>query len=105
MNREQLAATLLDAVSNADTAAFDRDCENIVFLLREKKLLDENCQDPDYIMYLEQKQEKSKHPQKKNYYLYLFCIVLCANGQVEKVERLLPFLRDDALLGVYKSDF
>ena len=77
----------------------------IVFLLREKKLLDENCQDPDYIMYLELKQEKSKHPQKKNYYLYLFCIVLCANGQFEKVERLLPFLRDDALLGVYKSDF
>lgn len=77
----------------------------IVFLIREKKLLDENCQDPDYIMYLEQKQEKSKHPQKKNYYLYLFCIVLCANGQVEKAERLLPFLRDDALLGVYKSDF
>ena len=77
----------------------------IVFLLREKKLLDENCQDPDYIMYLEQRQKMAKHPQKKNYYLYLFCIVLCVSGQVEKVERLLPFLRDDALLGVYKSDF
>ena len=35
MNREQLATTLLGAVSHADTAAFERDCENIVFLLRE----------------------------------------------------------------------
>lgn len=35
MNRNELAATLLGAVLDADTAAFDRDCENIVFLLRE----------------------------------------------------------------------
>ena len=77
----------------------------IVFLLREKKSFEANFQSVEYMANLEQKQKKAKHPQKKNYYLYLICLVLSATEQFEKAERLLPFLRDDALLGVYKKDF
>ena len=77
----------------------------LVFLLREKKGFEANFQSAEYIARLEQKQKKAKHPQKKNYYLYLICLALFATEQIEKAKRLLPFLHDDALLGVYKIDF
>ena len=77
----------------------------ILFLFREKKHFDENAHTSEYVSILEEKQKKAKHPQKKNYYLYLLCICFSAHGQTEKAERLLPFLRDDRLLGVYKKDF
>ena len=77
----------------------------IVFLCREKKHFDAYAHTSEYVRLLEEKQQKAKHPQKKNSYLYLLCICFAAHGQTEKAERLLPFLRDDHLLGVYKKDF
>ena len=77
----------------------------IFFLLREKKRFEGQNQSEEYIAYLEGKQKKAKHPQKKNYYLYLVCVALSAAEQKEKVQRLLPFLRNDPLLGVFQSDF
>lgn len=77
----------------------------LVFIRREKKRFETDFQTEEYIVFLVQKQKRAKHPQKKNYYLYLICLALTADGQTEKMRRLLPFLKNDPLLGVLKSDF
>ncbi len=76
----------------------------IFFLLAEKKRFEGRGQTDEYIAYLEKKQKKAKHPQKKNYYLYLICLALFDAGQGEKAGRLLPFLHGDPLLGLSKKE-
>lgn len=75
------------------------------FLIREKKHFEENFSREEYLFTLHEKQKKAKHFQKKNYYLYLICLALFTSEQKEKANRLLPFLKNDPMLGVFKSDF
>lgn len=76
----------------------------ILFLIAEKKRFEKSDQIEEYIALLEKKQKKAKHPQKKNYYLFLICLALSDAGQGEKAERLHPFLHSDPLLGVSKKE-
>ena len=72
----------------------------ILFLFREKKIFEDEFDQKEYLARLELKQKKERHPQKKNYYLYLICLVFSATNQKEKAQRLVPFLKKDPLLGV-----
>ncbi len=76
----------------------------ILFVFCEKKRF-ESASLAEHVLFLEQKQKKARHLQKKNYYLYLVCLALCANGEKEKALRLAPFLKNDPILGISKTDF
>ncbi|MBQ3075201.1 MAG: hypothetical protein IJC26_03950 [Clostridia bacterium] len=71
----------------------------LFFFFREKKRYEAASDVKAYVALLKQKQKKAKHPQKKNYYLYLVCLSLCKE-ESERAHRLLPFLKKDPILGV-----
>ena len=75
----------------------------LLFLRREKRLFSSADGEKARITRLEEKHKKTKHPQKKNYYLYLVCLSYSLSDQAEKVQRLKAFLRNDFLLGIDKS--
>jgi len=72
----------------------------ILFFRRERLRFESATDAKAYVSFLEEKQKKVKHPQKKNYYLYLLCLVWLKCDQKEKAFRLAPFLKKDSLLGV-----
>lgn len=74
-----------------------------LFLRREKSLFSSADGEKARITRLEEKHKKAKHPQKKNYYLYLVCLSYSLSDQAEKAQRLKAFLRNDFLLGIDKS--
>ena len=75
----------------------------LLFIRREKKWFETATDWKACISELENKQKKAKHPQKKNYYLYLICSVWILQGEREKALRLFPFLRNDPLMGIFKN--
>lgn len=75
----------------------------LLFIRREKKRLETACDWKACISELENKQKNAKHPQKKNYYLYLICFLWILHGEREKALRLFPFLWNDPLLGIHKN--
>lgn len=72
----------------------------MLFLRREQKRFSSFTDPKTQFDELEKKQKKTGHPQKKNYYLYLICMLWIAQDQRDRAQRLLPFLRKDALLGI-----
>ncbi len=75
----------------------------ILFFYREKNRFLKRKEVVEYRTFLENKQKKTKHFQKKNFYLYLFILLLWEEGEKEKGEGLLPFLKNDLLLGIRKK--
>ena len=75
----------------------------LLFIRREKKRLETATDWKKCVFELENKQKRTKHPQKKNYYLYLICSLWILHGEREKALRLCPFLRNDPLLGICKN--
>ena len=75
----------------------------ILFWRREKKRFDGATDYKEYVALLEAKQKKTKHPQKKNFFLYLICLAWIREGEKGKASRLVPFLKKDSLLGVSES--
>ncbi len=74
------------------------------FLRFEKKRFESVSDRKKYVLELEEKQKKSKHPQKRNFYLYLICLSWTMDGERERALRLLPFLKNDFLLGIDKNN-
>lgn len=79
--------------------------ELLLFFFRERKRYGQQRGEECYLRDLEEKHKKTKHPQKKNFYLYLICLALSSSDEEKKANRLLPFLKNDPLLGVKKDSF
>ena len=65
--------------------------------------LREEGDDAEYRLRLEKKHKKAKHPQKKNFLLYLICLSYRRQGEEKKAKELSLFLKNDFLLGVKKE--
>ncbi|MBR2615894.1 MAG: hypothetical protein IKC69_04380 [Clostridia bacterium] len=74
-----------------------------LFYLRYQRLLCREKMDKVLLKRLEARHKKTKHPIKKNLFLYWSILVLLELGEGEKATGLLPFLKDDALMGIKKE--
>ena len=68
------------------------------------KLYEKNKNDLCYQTVLEKKMKRKKHPQKKNYLLFLYCNCLEECGESERAKALLPMIRPDPILGIKKRE-
>lgn len=75
----------------------------LCFFFRERKRFMKENKDREYLLDLEKRQKKKKHPQKKNLLLYLICLTSMVQGYENKAKRLLPFVRTDIILGIYPN--
>ncbi len=73
-----------------------------LFWLFQNRAFSRRYDDPQYRLYLEEKQKKTKRNKKKNYYLYLLIKTLILENESKKAASLLPFLKEDRLLGIEK---
>ena len=78
-------------------------CDLLIFRTRREREFARRKTDAQYLAQLIALQKKCRHPQKKNYLLFLIIRSLSARGEEKRAESLRPFLRSDGLLGVKKE--
>ncbi len=72
----------------------------LVFYLRETKHFRASCKEESYLEYLYEKEKKVKSGRKRNFLLFLRCKSYEHRGEMEKAEKLLPFIKKDSLFEI-----
>ncbi len=75
-----------------------------LFLQKENRFYEKEKNDPSYQAALNRKIKQKKHPQKKNYLLFLYCNSLQECGESDRAKALLSMIRPDPILGIKKRE-
>ena len=75
----------------------------LIFIYRENKIFQLQKEDPAYRFQLEERHKGKKSGRKKNYLLYLLIQTFLLQGEQKRGESLIPFLKNDSLLGIKKE--
>ncbi|MBR3837608.1 MAG: hypothetical protein IKJ74_05605 [Clostridia bacterium] len=75
----------------------------LIFVYRENKAFLNRKGEILYRYQLEEKHKVKRCGRKKNYLLYLLIQTFSAQGELQRGKALLPFLKEDSLLGIKKE--